>query len=50
MPASDASVVSAMSCTRTPTAAESANTATPTEMSARFGSFRRTSRKTDDRA
>ena len=49
-PDSDVLVVSAMYCARSALVTDSTNTATPTEMSAPFGSFRTAIRKTDDSA
>ena len=49
-PAKDALVVSALCCVCSVVATERVNTATPREMSAQFGSFRRAIRKTDETA
>ena len=49
-PDSDVLVVSAMCCARSALVTDRTNTATPTEMSAPFGSFRTAIRKTDDSA
>ena len=49
-PPSDVLFVLAMYCARTAQPMDSAKTATQTEMSTQFGSFRRTIRKTEDTA
>ena len=49
-PDSDAPVVSARCCAMRAQAIDRTNRATPREMSARLGSFRRASRKSEDTA